>query len=223
MQSFFYNKNNRLLLVLISSLLIFNIYNIISNTPMVPDQHWAQKIFYVHVPSAWVGFVGYLIVMISGFMLFIKNDNRWDDVALASAEIGTFFMALVLITGPVWAKPIWGTPWIWEPRLTTTLILFLYYMGYFMFRSFGGNIERVRRQAAALGIIAFINVPIIFLSVQFWEPEIQSHPQVEMASQPPEILYSFLFSLTIFSILFAVMLQYRVHLIRTKNLLKSNV
>ena len=223
MQSFFYNKNNRLLLILISSLLIFNIYNIISNTPMVPDQHWAQKIFYVHVPSAWVGFVGYLIVMISGFMLFIKNDNRWDDVALASAEIGTFFMALVLVTGPVWAKPIWGTPWIWEPRLTTTLILFLYYMGYFMFRSFGGNIERVRRQAAALGIIAFINVPIIFLSVQFWEPEIQSHPQVEMASQPPEILYSFLFSLTIFSILFAVMLQYRVHLIRTKNLLKSNV
>jgi heme exporter protein C len=190
---------------------------------MIVDQHWAQKIFYVHVPSAWVGFVGYLIVMISGFMLFIKNDNRWDDVALASAEIGTFFMALVLITGPVWAKPIWGTPWIWEPRLTTTLILFLYYMGYFMFRSFGGNIERVRRQAAALGIIAFINVPIIFLSVQFWEPEIQSHPQVEMASQPPEILYSFLFSLTIFSILFAVMLQYRVHLIRTKNLLKSNV
>ncbi len=89
--------------------------------------------------------------------------------------------------------------------------------------SFGGNIERVRRQAAALGIIAFINVPIIFLSVQFWEPEIQSHPQVEMASQPPEILYSFLFSLTVFSILFAVMLQYRVHLIRTKNLLKSNV
>ncbi|MEC7872289.1 MAG: cytochrome c biogenesis protein CcsA [Candidatus Neomarinimicrobiota bacterium] len=206
-----------------SILFVVNLMNIIFFTPMIADQHWAQKIFYVHVPSAWVGFVGYLIVMISGFMLFIKNDNRWDDIALASAEIGTFFMALVLITGPVWAKPIWGTPWIWEPRLTTTLILFLYYMGYFMFRSFGGNIERVRRQAAALGIIAFINVPIIFLSVQFWEPEIQSHPQVEMASQPPEILYSFLFSLAIFSLLFAVMLQYRVHLIRTKNLLKSNV
>ncbi|MEC9007005.1 MAG: cytochrome c biogenesis protein CcsA [Candidatus Neomarinimicrobiota bacterium] len=212
-----------MLLIIASILFVVNLMNIIFFTPMIADQHWAQKIFYVHVPSAWVGFVGYLIVMISGFMLFIKNDNRWDDVALASAEIGTFFMALVLITGPVWAKPIWGTPWIWEPRLTTTLILFLYYMGYFMFRSFGGNIERVRRQAAALGIIAFINVPIIFLSVQFWEPEIQSHPQVEMASQPPEILYSFLFSLAIFLLLFAVMLQYRVHLIRTKNLLKSNV
>ncbi|MBH51014.1 MAG: cytochrome c biogenesis protein CcsA [Candidatus Neomarinimicrobiota bacterium] len=223
MELFYNNKKNLMLLIIASILFVVNLMNIIFFTPMIADQHWAQKIFYVHVPSAWVGFVGYLIVMISGFMLFIKNDNRWDDVALASAEIGTFFMALVLITGPVWAKPIWGTPWIWEPRLTTTLILFLYYMGYFMFRSFGGNIERVRRQAAALGIIAFINVPIIFLSVQFWEPEIQSHPQVEMASQPPEILYSFLFSLAIFSLLFAVMLQYRVHLIRTKNLLKSNV
>jgi len=223
MELFYNNKKNLMLLIIASILFVVNLMNIIFFTPMIADQHWAQKIFYVHVPSAWVGFVGYLIVMISGFMLFIKNDNRWDDVALASAEIGTFFMALVLITGPVWAKPIWGTPWIWEPRLTTTLILFLYYMGYFMFRSFGGNIERVRRQAAALGIIAFINVPIIFLSVQFWEPEIQSHPQVEMASQPPEILYSFLFSLAIFLLLFAVMLQYRVHLIRTKNLLKSNV
>jgi heme exporter protein C len=223
MELFYNNKKNLMLLIIASILFVVNLMNIIFFTPMIADQHWAQKIFYVHVPSAWVGFVGYLIVMISGFMLFIKNDNRWDDIALASAEIGTFFMALVLITGPVWAKPIWGTPWIWEPRLTTTLILFLYYMGYFMFRSFGGNIERVRRQAAALGIIAFINVPIIFLSVQFWEPEIQSHPQVEMASQPPEILYSFLFSLAIFSLLFAVMLQYRVHLIRTKNLLKSNV
>jgi len=223
MELFYNNKKNLILLIIASILFVVNLMNIIFFTPMIADQHWAQKIFYVHVPSAWMGFVGYLIVMISGFMLFIKNDNRWDDVALASAEIGTFFMALVLVTGPVWAKPIWGTPWIWEPRLTTTLILFLYYMGYFMFRSFGGNIERVRRQAAALGIIAFINVPIIFLSVQFWEPEIQSHPQVEMASQPPEILFSFLFSLAIFSLLFAVMLQYRVHLIRTKNLLKSNV
>ena len=160
---------------------------------MIADQHWAQKIFYVHVPSAWVGFLSYFIVMIAGFMLLIKKNNLWDDVIVSAAEIGTFFMGLVLITGPIWARPIWGTFWIWEPRLTTTLILFLYFIGFFMFRSFGGNIERVRRQSAILGILAFINVPIIFLSVQFWEPEIQSHPQVEMANQPPEILYSFLF------------------------------
>ena len=183
---------------------------------MIVDQHWAQKIFYVHVPSAWVGFLSYFIVMIAGLMLLIKKNDAWDDVVVSAAELGTFFMGLVLITGPIWARPIWGTFWIWEPRLTTTLILFLYYIGFFMFRSFGGNIERVTRQSAILGILAFVNVPIVFLSVQFWEPEIQSHPQVEMGSQPPEILYSFLFSLASFTLLFFVMLRYRTFLQRLK-------
>lgn len=217
MQSFFYNKNNRLLLVLISSLLIFNIYNIISNTPMVPDQHWAQKIFYVHVPSAWVGFLSYLIVMIAGIMFFLKKNDYWDTVGLAAAEIGTLFITLVLITGPIWATPIWGKPWIWEPRLTTTFILFLIYIGYFMIRSFGGHVERVKRYAAAIGIIAFLDVPIIFVSVQFWAPEIQSHPQVEMANQPSGILIPFLISLCIFTLVYFLMLKFRIHVIQIKN------
>ena len=126
-------------------------------------------------------------------------------------------ISLVLITGPIWATPIWGKPWIWEPRLTTTLILFLIYIGYFMMREFGGYIERIRRNAAAIGIVSFINVPIIFLSVQFWSPEIQSHPQVEMAQQPSAILYPFLFSLFAFSILFFIMIRFRVYVIRLNN------
>ena len=217
MNLFFKKQSNRLFAFCVSILFAVNLLNIIFNTPMVADQHWAQKIFYVHVPSAWVGFLSYFIVMIAGLMLFIKNNDKWDDIGLAAAEIGTFFMALVLITGPIWAKPIWGTFWIWEPRLTTTLILFLFYLGYFMFRSFGGNIERVRRQAAALGILAFINVPIVFMSVKFWEPEIQSHPQVEMANQPEGILYPFIFSLITFTFLFILMLRYRSHIISSKN------
>ena len=223
MQPFFNNKNNRLLLVLISSLLIFNIYNIIFNTPMVPDQHWAQKIFYVHVPSAWVGFFSYLIVMIAGIMFFLKKNDYWDTVGLAAAEIGTLFITLVLITGPIWATPIWGKPWIWEPRLTTTFILFLIYIGYFMIRSFGGHVERVKRYAAAIGIIAFLDVPIIFVSVQFWAPEIQSHPQVEMANQPSGILVPFLISLCIFTLVYFVMLKFRIHVIQLKNKVIYNV
>lgn len=217
MNLFFKKQSNRFFAFCVSILFAVNLLNIIFNTPMVADQHWAQKIFYVHVPSAWVGFLSYFIVMIAGLMLFIKDNDKWDDIGLAAAEIGTFFMALVLITGPIWAKPIWGTFWIWEPRLTTTLILFLFYLGYFMFRSFGGNIERVRRQAAALGILAFINVPIVFMSVKFWEPEIQSHPQVEMANQPEGILYPFIFSLITFTFLFILMLRYRSYIISCKN------
>ncbi len=223
MTSFFQNKTNRIWCLAVAGLLIFNVWNIVSNTPMVPDQHWAQKIFYVHVPSAWVGFLSYLVVMIAGITFFVKGDDKWDDLGLAAAEIGTLFMALVLITGPIWATPIWGKPWIWEPRLTTTLILFLIYIGYFMMRSFGGHIERIRRYAAAVGIIAFVDVPIIFVSVQFWAPEIQSHPQVEMAQQPSGILIPFLLSLGIFTILYILMMRYRIHVIRIKNMGVENV
>ena len=216
MKYYFKSSNNLYLLLFAITIFTINIVNIVFNTPMIADQHWAQKIFYVHVPSAWVGFLSYFIVMIAGLMLLIKKNDAWDDIVVSAAELGTLFMGLVLITGPIWARPIWGTFWIWEPRLTTTLIGFLYYTGFFMFRSFGGNIERVRRQSAILGILAFVNVPIVFLSVQLWEPEIQSHPQVEMGSQPPEILYSFLFSLTSFTLLFYVMLRYRTFLQRLK-------
>ena len=217
MTNYFQKRINQWSLSVIIILFIINILNIIYNTPMVPDQHWAQKIFYVHVPSAWIGFLSYFIVMISGFMYLTSRDNKWDNIGLAASEIGTFFMALVLITGPIWATPIWGQPWVWEPRLVTTLILFLIYIGYFMIRAYGGYIERMKRNAAALGIVAFINVPIIFLSVQFWSPEIQSHPQVEMAQQPSGILLPFIFSLIVFTIIYIVMLRYRIYVIHLNN------
>jgi len=223
MTNYFQKKNNQWSILVIIILSIINILNIVYNTPMVPDQHWAQKIFYVHVPSAWIGFLSYFIVMISGFMYLTSRDNKWDNIGLAASEIGTFFMALVLITGPIWATPIWGQPWVWEPRLVTTLILFLIYIGYFMIRAYGGYIERMKRNAAALGIVAFINVPIIFLSVQFWSPEIQSHPQVEMAEQPSEILSPFIFSLIVFTMLYTVMIRYRVYVIHLNNGMNENV
>ena len=223
MKPFFNNKTNRSGLVLIAAMMLFNVWNVIMNTPMVPEQHWAQKIFYVLVPSAWVGFLSYFIVMVAGILFFMKKDDYWDVVGLAAAEIGTVFMSLVLITGPIWAIPIWGKPWIWEPRLTTTLILFLIYIGYFMMRTFGGHIERVKRYAAAVGIIAFVDVPIIFVSVKFWTPEIQSHPQVEMAQQPSGILIPFLLSLSIFTLLYILMLKYRIHVIRINSRVRADV
>ena len=223
MKNYFQKKINFIFLLCVIILSLINIINIIYNTPMIPDQHWAQKIFYVHVPSAWVGFLSYFVVMISGIMYLNSNDDKWDYVSLSAAEIGTFFMGLVLITGPIWATPIWGQPWIWEPRLVTTLILFLIYIGYFMMRTFGGYLERMKRNAAVLGIVSFINVPIIFLSVQFWSPEIQSHPQVEMAQQPSEILSPFLFSLFVFTIIYLLMIRYRIYVIQLNNKVNNNV
>ena len=223
MKNYFQKKINFIFLLCVIILSLINIINIIYNTPMIPDQHWAQKIFYVHVPSAWVGFLSYFVVMISGIMYLNSNDEKWDYVSVSAAEIGTFFMGLVLITGPIWATPIWGQPWIWEPRLVTTLILFLIYIGYFMMRTFGGYLERMKRNAAVLGIVSFINVPIIFLSEQFWSPEIQSHPQVEMAQQPSEILLPFLFSLFVFTMIYLVMIRYRIYVIQLNNKMNNNV
>lgn len=128
-------------------------------------------------------------------------------------------MFLVLTTGPIWAKPAWGHYWPWEPRLTTSLILFLIFLGYFMLREFGGNPEQVSRFAAVVGILAFLDVPLIFLSVKFWLPEMQSHPQVgqyfDSASPTPTylVLYSFLSLLVIASL----MIRFRINILTMKD------
>lgn len=222
MSFLFQDRLTRGMLIITIILMVLNLNTIFVITPMVPEQHWAQKIFYIHVPIAWTGFLSYFIVMVAGILFLVKKESRWDRVGLAAAEIGTLFVILVLITGPIWATPIWGRPWIWEPRLTTTLILFLIYVGYFMLRKFGGHPERVARYAAVLGILAFIDVPLIFYSVKFWAPQFQLHPQVEMVKQPTGILNPFLFSLTTFTFLYILMLRFRVRILNFRHQIKSN-
>ena len=183
-----------------------NIVSITFLTTMVPDQEWAQKIFYLHVPLARSGFLSYFIVMLAGVVYLFSKDLKYDRIGHAAAEIGTIFTGLVLVTGPIWATPIWGKPWIWEPRLITTLVLFIIYAGYFILRNIGIYRQRVALISAIVGIIAFLDIPIIFLSVEFWAAEIQSHPQVEMNKQPSGILRPFLFSLLAFTNLMFAML-----------------
>ena len=172
---------NLTLFILSIILMSCNLVWIIFFTPMVPDQEWAQKIFYFHVPLAWVGFLSYFFVMVSGVSYLFSKDLKYDRMGHASAEIGTLFTGLVLITGPIWATPIWGQPWVWEPRLITTLVLFLIYVGYFVLRNIGIYRQRLALICAIVGIIAFIDIPIIFASVNFWAAEIQSHPQMGMS------------------------------------------
>lgn len=221
MKRFIDNRLNQVWLGGIILLYILDLYIITTHTPMIPTQHWAQKIFYLHVPIAWTAFLSYFCVMVFGILYLVKRDTKWDRFGKTCAELGTLFTALVLTTGPIWATPIWGKPWIWEPRLTTTLILFLAYIGYFMLREFGGHPERVARYSAILGIIAFVDVPIIFLSVKFWSPAIQSHPQVEMASQPTGILGPFFFSMILVTLTWVLMVRYRVHILTLKQKLQS--
>jgi len=208
---------NLALFILSMILMIFNLVWIVSFTPMVFEQHWAQKIFYIHVPLAWVGFLSYFFVMLAGILYLVSRNLKYDRIGHAAAEIGTLFTGLVLITGPIWATPAWGKPWVWEPRLITTLVLFLIYIGYFILRNVGLYRQRVALICAIVGIIAFLDIPIIFASVDFWAADIQLHPQRVMSKQPSDVFIPFLFSLFSFTILFFTMLFFKIRVLYSKD------
>jgi heme exporter protein C len=125
-----------------------------------------QRIFYFHVASAQVAFVGFFLVA-AGSAVFLWNGSRTADrLAQAAGEVGVLFCTLVLISGPLWARPIWGVWWTWDPRLTMTVILWAIYASYLMLRAFGGEDEAVHRYAAVLGIVGVLDIPLIKVSVR---------------------------------------------------------
>src|SRR5256886_8470254 len=119
-----------------------------------------QRIFYFHVASAWVAFLGFFLVAGASAVYLWNGARAADRLAEAAAEVGVLFCTLVLVTGPIWARPVWGVWWTWDPRLTMTVILWAIYAGYLMLRAFGGEDEAVRRYAAGLGIIAVLAIPL---------------------------------------------------------------
>ena len=213
MKTFFKNKFNLGLTGLTIVFSIINLWLIFNKSPMVVDQEWAQKIFYYHVPLAWNFFIAYLIAMIYSARFLIKRDEISDIYALAWSEIGTVFCALVLITGPIWATPIWGKPWTWEPRLTTTLLIFLTYLIYFMVRDYSGTIEKGARLAAIISILAFLDVPIIYFAVDMWAPEAQAHPGRNAIAESSDLIQKlFIFSLINFSFILFNIVKIRIHI-----------
>jgi len=125
-----------------------------------------QRIFYFHVASAWVAFLGFFLVAGASAVYLWNGSAGADRLAQAGGEVGVLFCTLVLITGPLWARPIWGVWWTWDPRLTMTVILWAIYASYLMLRGFGGDDDAVRRYAAVLGIVGVLDIPIIMVSVR---------------------------------------------------------
>ena len=167
-----------------------------------------QRIFYFHVPMAIVGMLAFGIVALGGIIFLWKKDERWDWAARAAAELGTIFITFTLITGSIWGRPIWGTWWTWDARLTTTLILWFIYVGYLMLRSYMGRTSGSARAGAVLAIIGVIDVPIIYESVNWWRT---LHPtQVialgESPQLPPAMLYTFIVSFVTFTLLFSFLM-----------------
>ena len=142
--------------------------------PIEREMGVVQKIFYFHVPSAWVAFLAFFVVCVFSFRYLTSRDKRWDNRAAAAAEVGVMFCTLVLITGPLWAKPIWGIWWTWDARLTLTLVLWLIYVSYVLLRHYVTSAEKRATLSAILGIIGFIDVPLVYFAIRWWRTQ---HPQ----------------------------------------------
>lgn len=179
-----------------------NLYLIFLWVPEEKTLGLVQKIFYFHVGTAWVAFFAFFIVFVYS-ICYLKTENRkWDRVAAASAEIGTVFTTVVLITGPIWAKSSWNTWWTWEPRLTTSLILWFIYVAYILIRSSSAADEKKARLSAVFGIVGFIDVPIVFFSVRWWNI---SHPMLFEGGKmnlAPEMLTTLLVSVAAFTLFY---------------------
>ncbi|HEX2251341.1 MAG TPA: cytochrome c biogenesis protein CcsA [Gemmatimonadales bacterium] len=173
-------------------------------TPVEARQGLAQKIFYVHVPAAWCALLAFSLVGLASALYLWLRDVRLDRFAAASAEVGIAFSAVMLTTGPIWAKPIWGTWWTWDARLTLTLFLFFLFVGYLALRAALHDPAERARFSAVVGILGLLLVPFIHLSVYLFRT---LHPQPivlkpSAPSLPPEMLRTLLLSTVVFMLLY---------------------
>jgi heme exporter protein C len=137
-----------------------------------------QRIFYFHVPGAWTAFVAFLVVFVANIAYLLRRKSKWDWLAVSSAEVGLVFLTANLVTGPIWAKPVWGIWWTWDARLTSTFVLWLMYVSYLLLRTLMADAERRAVVSAVFGIFAFLDVPLVYFSIRWWRTQ---HPQPVIA------------------------------------------
>jgi len=180
-------------------------------TPIEARQGPAQKIFYLHVPAAWSALLAFSLVGLCGGLYLLLNDRRLDRFAASSAEVGVAFGVVMLTTGPIWAKSIWGTWWTWDARLTLTLFLFFLFVGYLALRAALHDPSERARFSAVVGVLGLLLVPFIHLSVYLFRT---LHPQPVVLkpsapSLPPEMLRTLLISALVFVLLYAGLVTIR--------------
>ncbi|HEX7101961.1 MAG TPA: cytochrome c biogenesis protein CcsA [Nitrolancea sp.] len=177
-----------------------------------------QRIFYIHVPMAWVAFLAFGVVFLAGIMYLWKRALVWDQIARSSAEIGLVFTTLVLVSGSFWGRPIWGTWWTWDARLTTTLLLWFIFLGYFMIRAYAGDRGRAATYSAVIGILGFCDVPIIYESVNWWRT---LHPQsvinITSAHMPGQMVLALMVCLLAFTLFYGYLMIQKFGIERMKD------
>jgi heme exporter protein C len=170
-----------------------------------------QRIFYFHVAAAIAGLTAFAVNFISSLVYVVRRNRRFDNLALCAAEIGVVFFLMVLVTGPIWAKPVWFIWWTWSPRLTSSLILCLLYVAYLLIRNYIEDSERKAIVSAVFGIVAFIDAPLVWFSIRWWR-DLHPSPMIETGGLSPSMRPAFMVCVSAFLILLVYLLRRRYYL-----------
>jgi len=180
-----------------------------------------QKIFYFHLPLAWWGLISFFVVFCSSLVFLISKNPFMDRLSQSAAEVGLLFSGLALATGTLWARAAWNIWWTWDPRLSTTLVMWFIYAGYLVLRQSIDNPHKMRAVCAVLGVVAFLNVPLVFLSARMWR---SIHPAVfgsRGGGLEPEMMTTVLVCIAAWGILTAGILFYRVRQLDLKDRIRN--
>jgi heme exporter protein C len=204
-------RGERVLAVAASVALAATLVMALFVTPPDAEQGQVFRLIYVHVPSAWLAYLSFAVVLVASIAYLVTRRIRWDRLAAASAEVGVVFTSLTLILGSIWAKPVWGTWWTWDPRLTTTAVLLLIYVGYLAVRRLTDDPRRRATWAAVVGIVGFIDVPIVHLSVVWWRSLHQAPAVARIAPRMAPIMgWTLVLSVAAFTLLYAYLVVLRL-------------
>ncbi|MDY6874244.1 MAG: cytochrome c biogenesis protein CcsA [Chloroflexota bacterium] len=193
-------------------------------TPVEVNMGPVQKVFYFHVASAWGGMLSFVVAAVTGALYLLRRELKWDWLSQAAVEVGLVFGLTAILSGMIWAQPIWNTWWVWEPRLTTTAIMELIYLAYFILRGALSTPESKARLGAVFAIISVITVPITFFSIRLYRT---IHPVVIAAgsdaafSMSPRMQTAFFTSLGVFTILLADLVWHRTRLAQLQSELEQ--
>jgi len=173
-----------------------------------------QRIMYVHVPSAWLAYLAFVVTLVGSVAYLVTSRMKWDRIAASSAELGVVFTGLALATGMIWGKPVWGVWWTWDARLVLTAVMFFVYLGYLALRRSMPEPAVRARRSAVFGVLAVVQVPIVHFSVIWWR-SLHQPPTVLRPDEPqidPPLLFALLMSVAAFTVVYAALMRHRIAL-----------
>lgn len=191
--------------------MILAIYMAFLGAPRERTMGDLQRIFYFHVPAGITGLTALAVNFLASLAFLLRKDRWWDSLAFSAAEIGVLFMTIVLVTGPIWAKPVWLVWWTWSPRLTSSLVLWMLYVAYLLLRNYVADPDRKATMSAVFGIVAFVDAPIVWFSIRWWR-DIHPSPMLETGGLSPAMRPAFWICLAAFHLLFLYLIRRRLFL-----------